>query len=42
MADPRFYDNRGPFSLADICEAAGAVMPQNADCNARIDDTSRV
>jgi UDP-3-O-[3-hydroxymyristoyl] glucosamine N-acyltransferase len=23
MADPRFYDNRGPFTLARICAAAG-------------------
>jgi UDP-3-O-[3-hydroxymyristoyl] glucosamine N-acyltransferase len=27
MADPRFYDNRGPFSLKRICEVAGAAVP---------------
>ena len=24
MADPRFYDNRGPFTLRDVCKAVGA------------------
>lgn len=38
MADPRFYDNRGPFSLSKICEAAGASLPEGADGKARIDD----
>jgi len=37
MADPRFYDNRGPFSLSGICEAAGAALPEGADGSARID-----
>ena len=27
MADPRFYENRGPFALAEICEKAGAAAP---------------
>lgn len=38
MADPRFHDNRGPFSLARICEAAGTAVPSGADADARIDD----
>lgn len=38
MADPRFYDNRGPFALADICEAAGALLPAAADGAARVED----
>ncbi len=38
MADPRFYDNRGPFSLSQICEAAGAALPAGADGDARLDD----
>ncbi len=38
MADPRFYDNRGPFTLAKVCELIGAQLPQNANGNARIDD----
>ena len=31
MADPRFYDNRGPFTLAGICQRAGASLPSGAD-----------
>ena len=31
MADPRFFENRGPFTLAQICEKAGIAVPQGAD-----------
>src|ERR1700741_2670990 len=31
MADPRFYDNKGPFSVKRICEVAGAGVPAGAD-----------
>jgi UDP-3-O-[3-hydroxymyristoyl] glucosamine N-acyltransferase len=31
MADPRFYDNRGPFSLAEICARASAAVPDGID-----------
>src|SRR5580698_5489693 len=31
MADPRFYDNKGPFSLKRICEAAGVDVPAGGD-----------
>lgn len=27
MADPRFYDNRGPFSLGELCAAIGVAVP---------------
>jgi UDP-3-O-[3-hydroxymyristoyl] glucosamine N-acyltransferase len=30
MADPRFFDNRGPFRLAELCEKAGAECPQSS------------
>jgi UDP-3-O-[3-hydroxymyristoyl] glucosamine N-acyltransferase len=40
MADPRFYDNRGPFTLAEICAHVGAALPDNADGAARIDDVA--
>ena len=40
MADPRFYDNRGPFSLKDICEAAGGAVPGGADGRAQIHDVA--
>lgn len=29
MADPRFFDNRGPFSAADLCRHIGAEAPQD-------------
>ena len=35
MADPRFYDNRGPFSLKRICEVAGAAVPAGGDAMVR-------
>ena len=38
MADPRFFDNHGPFALAEICAAAGAVLPPGIDGAAPIDD----
>lgn len=31
MADPRFFDNKGPFTLADICQAIGVPLPMGAD-----------
>ena len=31
MADPRFFENRGPFSLAQICAAASVSVPSGAD-----------
>ena len=38
MADPRFYDNRGPFTLAQVCEHAGVALPDGADGAAEIFD----
>ncbi|MGA7674400.1 MAG: UDP-3-O-(3-hydroxymyristoyl)glucosamine N-acyltransferase [Rhizomicrobium sp.] len=38
MADPRFYDNRGPYTLAEVCAKAGAAVPAGADDLSRIDD----
>jgi len=38
MADPRFYDNRGPFTLAEICARSGSSLPAGAHGNARIAD----
>lgn len=38
MADPRFYSNRGPFRLAEICVSAKIAMPARADGTAVIDD----
>ena len=31
MADPRFFQNLGPFTLAQICEKAGIALPAGAD-----------
>jgi len=38
MADPRFYDNHGPFTLADICQRADVAIPDGADGATRIED----
>lgn len=38
MADPRFYDNRGPFALGEVCKAVGAVLPDAVDSHAKIHD----
>ncbi len=40
MADPRFYDNCGPFTLADICAKTGTLLPEGADAQARVDDVA--
>ena len=40
MADPRFYDNRGPFRLAALCAYAGLACPSDTDENALIYDVA--
>jgi len=39
MADPRFYDNRGPFTLAELCARIGAE-PGGADTSALVADVA--
>jgi UDP-3-O-[3-hydroxymyristoyl] glucosamine N-acyltransferase len=38
MADPRFFKNLGPFTLAQVCEKSGIALPPGADAGARIFD----
>jgi UDP-3-O-[3-hydroxymyristoyl] glucosamine N-acyltransferase len=38
MADPRFYDNRGPHTLAAVCAKALAAVPRGANGSAKIAD----
>jgi UDP-3-O-[3-hydroxymyristoyl] glucosamine N-acyltransferase len=38
MADPRFFRNLGPFTLAQVCEKSGIAVPAGADGGARIFD----
>lgn len=38
MADPRFFENLGPFSLAQICEKTGIAMPDGVDGGREIFD----
>jgi UDP-3-O-[3-hydroxymyristoyl] glucosamine N-acyltransferase len=38
MADPRFYDNRGPFTLAEICARTDSVASQGVAMDAEIFD----
>ena len=40
MADPRFFDNRGPFALADLCGRLGLAVPGGADSSAIIHDVA--
>lgn len=40
MADSRFYDNCGPFTLAEICAKTGTPLPEGADGQLRIDDVA--
>ena len=38
MADPRFFDRAGPFSLGELGELAGAALGANADPDREITD----
>ncbi|MBS0274404.1 MAG: UDP-3-O-(3-hydroxymyristoyl)glucosamine N-acyltransferase [Proteobacteria bacterium] len=38
MADPRFYDNHGPFTLADVCTHAKVELPDGIDGAAQVSD----
>ncbi len=38
MADPRFYDNRGPFTLAELCAKIAAAPDAGADASALVHD----
>jgi UDP-3-O-[3-hydroxymyristoyl] glucosamine N-acyltransferase len=38
MADPRFFKNLGPFTLAQVCEKGGIVLPPGADAGLRVFD----
>lgn len=40
MADPRFYDNRGPFSLGEVCAKIGATVPDGAGSARRFADVA--
>lgn len=40
MADPRFYDNCGPFTLAELCTASGAEASLGADSERLIHDVA--
>jgi len=40
MADPRFYDNRGPLALRELCARVGSNCPSGADADALIHDVA--
>jgi UDP-3-O-[3-hydroxymyristoyl] glucosamine N-acyltransferase len=40
MADPRFYENRGPFRLADLAARVKAKIPAGADSAVEIADVA--
>ena len=40
MADPRFYDNKGPFTLGDLCTRLGISLPDGAASDAQVSDVA--
>jgi UDP-3-O-[3-hydroxymyristoyl] glucosamine N-acyltransferase len=40
MADPRFFDNQGPFPLAELCAQIGATVDAGADAKALVSDVA--
>src|SRR5579871_1320532 len=40
MADPRFYNNSGPFTLGQICARANCQIPEGADSESEIFDVA--
>ena len=40
MADPRFFENRGPFDIRTVCEAANLRLPDDADPAALVFDVA--
>jgi UDP-3-O-[3-hydroxymyristoyl] glucosamine N-acyltransferase len=40
MADPRFYDNRGPFLLGEVAAKIGAAVSDGLDATLRLDDVA--
>lgn len=42
MADPRFYDNRGPVTLGALCVDLGVPVPEGADPSAAIADLAGI
>ena len=38
MADPRFYDNCGPFTLAEISAVSSVALPEGVDAKSRVLD----
>src|SRR5450432_4624241 len=40
MADPRFFENHGPFTLARICETSGITLPGGVDGARQVFDLS--
>lgn len=40
MADPRFFTNKGPFTLGDIAERVGAQLSPGTDASRQMDDVA--
>ncbi len=40
MADPRFFDNRGPFSLGEVCAEIGVAVPDGSAAAQSIADVA--
>jgi len=42
VADPRFFTNRGPFRLSQICSRLGVDVPSEADANRVVADIATI
>ncbi|HRQ60500.1 MAG TPA: LpxD N-terminal domain-containing protein, partial [Alphaproteobacteria bacterium] len=40
MADPRFFTNRGPFTLQELARLTGASLPEGTDAGHKILDVA--
>jgi len=40
MADPRFFENKGPFTLGEIAERVGAQLAPGTDATQQVDDVA--
>ena len=40
MADPRFFDVAGPFSLEELAQISGGSLSSNANCEAKFLDVA--
>lgn len=40
MADPRFFDNQGPFTVAEVCAKLSIAVPDGVDGRTKLEDVA--